>query len=152
MTGTELSLARRLVASPKWRWMAGMRVEPVDDLSDCCRLDGILLDGIRLVDEAEWTGSFYDNNRVARIRVVDSEDDMVGGEVPDLADAATQGCLFDMLGDDLVRFAHRSHAYGGEKWTANVLVSDCRIVSRTGPTRGEALARALLAAWGEERG
>jgi hypothetical protein len=145
VTETETELSRKLAGHAKWKWMAGMCVLPFDDASDYYRLDGI-----RLTDETEWSGSFYDNGRVARIRVVNSEDDMVRGEAPDLSDPATQGCLIAML--------REAYPFGSVEWDDD---PEHGLVMMYYPpprgteyhseaTIGAALARALLAAWGAE--
>jgi hypothetical protein len=110
------------VAPPKWKWMAGMAVEYLRDRPGAGRagtrdrVESVDEDyGVKLCDFIVWC----------------SPDD-VG--IPDLADPATQGCLWAML--DGV-------APGWLGWTEYL---------RMEPpvSRGEALARALLAAWGDE--
>jgi hypothetical protein len=113
MTKTELDLARRLAAHSKWKWMAGMR-------------NGVG-DRVLFNANAEW---------------IDTDEGLVPlgqmGHV-DLADPATQGCLWAMLRGVAVE-------EDGAEWVVYQLHGG-QVV---GASKGEALARALLAAWGDE--
>lgn len=118
MTETELDLARRLAGHPKWKWMDGMqfvcpsREEPTDRVFDAG------------AGETGW------GTKIRR------------SHVPDIADPATQGCLWAMLGKSI----EIGVEYPG-KWRVRAWGDD--EIIEFGATLGEALARALLAAWGE---
>lgn len=121
MTETELELARRLVAHPGWQWMRGM-------IATTTRT----VDGLDVVDcvirGSAWFG----------------DDDSCSAPycTPAIDQPATQGCLIAMI-DDL-----RELRQLDGRWTVD-RGERMRCVSTWCDTRGEALARALLAAWGE---
>lgn len=128
MTDAELELARRLVASPRWRWIRGMTVRH-GELGPCL----VLLEEKRFVLFAGMCGSTNPKPLV--------------GWLPDLADPATLGCLVALLplGSGPVDLSiARAPAHG----TASIFIRDERCAF-DGETVGEALARALLVAWGE---
>jgi hypothetical protein len=106
MTDAELELARKLAAHDEWVWM----------------------DGMRFFDSGLMDAHFSRAGRVGRDREIERS-------YPDLADPATQGCLWAMLDEA---------APGWNGWMAYLHMEP--------PTpRGEALARALLATWGEAK-
>jgi hypothetical protein len=78
MTETELDLARRLAAHPKWRWMRGVWIVDPDYEGD----DGlcVLCDAGRYI---HCLGSIFEHKPTKK--------------VPDLANPATLGCLWAML-------------------------------------------------------
>ena len=124
MTDAELELARRLVASPRWRWMRGMIC---DFGSFVCGDDEYYI--------------FTDSGPKEKEKT---------SRVPDLSEPATQGCLAAMLREahDLVSLEWE---WEGEE--ENILFVLWYRAPRgteyhNGKTYGEALARALLAAWG----
>jgi hypothetical protein len=120
MTHEEQELARRLVAHPRWRWMCGMfAISPTDTVP---------------------------------MLVVLGSPNLLGDRYPDISNPGTQGWMVDSFGEDLVSIAQRpASAIGGEKWTVLFVdpATGTRNLSRVGLSRGEALARARLAAWGE---
>lgn len=120
MTNDERDLAKQLAEHPRWRWMPGM--------------EAIAADG------SPW-----------RPGIIMCAEHMRPDDVPDLSDGATQGCLIEMLGSRFECLHYRRHTadLGGTLWSVLVLgPSGCR-QDRRGYTLGEALARALLAAWGD---
>lgn len=82
---------------------------------------------------------------------VDDDDPDTWEGWPDLGDGATQGCLIEMIGGRFERLHYRRHTadLGGTLWSVLVLEPSGRRQDRRGYTLGEALARALLAAWGD---
>lgn len=129
MTPTEQDLARQLAAHPRWRWMAGMREESGDRIS---RIEG---DRVVYVDREGDVES--------------CPDDGIYFGIPDLADPATLGCLIAMLTDRLLTIGHRREEDdGGELWRIVIVADDGRMQGFRGDTFGEALARAVLDAWG----
>jgi hypothetical protein len=130
----ELALARRLAQHPRFRWMPGMRV---------WRPNGNGWHVTYVTPVELWSG--------------DSYDPINGSHVPDLSDPATQGWLLSMLrdaiNDGLTTMEIWMEPTDGKK---SVIVT-IKPLGETphGPwasTLGEALARALLAAWGEPSG
>jgi hypothetical protein len=130
-------LAKKLAAHPKWpamfaKYGVGMRVAQTFDNGPYW---------YRLVGRDDCGADLYPDGSVSSDAGRGDPGDVVV-EYPDLADPATQGCLWAMLcesrGDVDVLSA-------GEGLT-EVHFGDWR----SGPCpRGEALARALLAVWGE---
>jgi hypothetical protein len=123
MTETELDLARRLAAHPRWRVMRGMEM---------------------LVASGAYAHRY----------LTDSEPPY-DGEIPDLADPATQGCLWVML-DEATPDRSVSSCRDGRWIVAEYTWTDdgtkdweCDPLHPDAYSKGEALARALLAAWGE---
>lgn len=122
-------LARRLAAHPRWEWRAGM-VCNAHRLVDRDGL-GIIVDG----------GVPY---LPVAPRWVTIEGHSPPDARPDLTDPATAGVLLAMLAEAvtsstsmLVRDSRGWHADDGSQWHGG----DCI---------GEAVARALLAVWGEQ--
>lgn len=127
MTDAELELARRLVAHPEWEWLGGILVESPDDKRDRAW---------RLV-AGSWVqeaGLTYRDMAPRGMALL-----------PDLADPATQGCLLVMLTElgHFIRYESDAHLV---QWHWHVGI-DHHWDESTGATLGEALARALLAAW-----
>jgi hypothetical protein len=104
MTDDEaIALGRRAVACKGWRWMPGSRV----------RADGRAVTGRVLADDENYTGG----TQPADLR----------GEVPDLDDPATLGCLLALVREawadpfwTTYRVAGKwdAHGYGGGTLTA----------------------------------
>lgn len=157
MTETELDLARRLAGHAKWAWMRGMRV--IDSASTSAYT-------YRLHAGDEEPGRFatYYGDPAPRWASPGFEEGDSEGvrtsHVPDLADPATQGCLWAMLCEASVygRAEVRHWDHGGTPWRIWVTIPsgdeppmDLHTdTGGAGDTYGEALARALLAAWGEQ--
>jgi len=124
MTPDQIDLARRLVASPKWKWVPGMGVRRWSDYYVLWRTN-------RVSNLAE-RGTFW----------------LAEGWLPDLNDPATLGCLLQ-----LVREAWsdpEAHiALGAAGWvlmSGESRVADVVYPSPAGTTEAEALVAALEAA------
>jgi len=117
--GVVSDLARKLVEHPRWEWHVGM------------------VDGLGEAIETE-----YDADRMREV-------DLLGGgllrsELPDIDHPATKGWLLAML-----RVVYKN-AFAQETscgWLVFSGMSGHAIDYDGSPTEGEALARALLAAW-----
>jgi len=109
-------LARRLVASPRWRWMPGMRATRPGPWTEP--------DAVR-VPESLPNGGYP-------------------GWLPDLTDPATVGCLLSLVREalkDHELFARRELELGGPGWVV-VRITIAMIIR--GATEAEALVEALL--------
>jgi len=109
-------LARRLVASPRWRWMPGMRATRAGPWTEP--------DAVR-VPESLPNGGYP-------------------GWLPDLTDPATVGCLLSLVREalkDHELFARRELELGGPGWVV-VRITTAMIIR--GATEAEALVEALL--------
>lgn len=121
-------LARQLVAHPRWEWRPRMLAR-------------------------RWVPGFRDHLRMAyTVTDQDLGQNAMDGHVPDLSDHATQGVLLGMLREaatskddtDCISIGVEGPlGVGTHAWAVNVegWVSHAN-------THGEALAHALLAAWG----
>jgi hypothetical protein len=126
MTETELDLARRLVAHPKWAWAGGMLWGHGDPAT------------------RDWCWGRWPDPPAP------------DGSIPDLADPATRGCLQAMLYEagegivavvpDPVMIDHYA-VCDSVSFEGRMVWAERHGLPR-GPL-GEALARALLAVWGE---
>ncbi len=126
MTPDEQDLARRLAAHPRWRWMRGM----------CALTAGHPVDEFRVA----YPEALREASELATC-------------IPDLADPATQGCLWAML-METGRIVYASWAAHEGELTITWIESprDHQHIGHADlrpMAYGEALARALLDAWGE---
>ena len=123
MRPDQIDLARRLVASRGWRWMAGMTAIPLSHewerwLLCWCEVDGSAAGGYQTAGGKWWGIATSDQPMVLR-----------EGWVPDLTDPVTAGVLLGMLGRPTTLPA---------PWICNW---------KPGVPLGEAVARALLVVW-----
>ena len=86
-----MDLARRAVASPHWRWMPGMRIVYAE-----------FDEAFRVCDDPACSGDgLYHAHSIA-----EDWDAAPDGELPDLSDPATLGCVYDLackaLGADAI--------------------------------------------------
>ena len=133
--GSVSDLARQLTACKQWRWMPGMQTSR-----------GLVYDGAGLVvlvgsrPVVPGPGS----DPVTVFECIDQPE-----LLPDLTDPATYGCLLTMLWkcDGVAQVQTDRTAAGAEVlvWDAD---EDC-FAAEVGDELGEALAKALLACWGE---
>jgi hypothetical protein len=147
MTPEELELARRLVAHPKWRWMGGMVAMRGDEPERA---------PIRLAAHGEVASVIWPEG-IAGPYWFDGRIDSAG-LTPDLSDPATQGCLWAMLceASSYGRAEVRFWDHDKRPWNVWVTVPETiegldatRDTGANGLLYGEALARALLAAWSD---
>jgi hypothetical protein len=140
MTDAELELAQKLAAHPKWKPMDGTLLVPMSGAkARRKRQQGDAPHARVPFWFVEESGRAFSRNDVG---------------IPDLADPATQGCLVAMTREADCRVCV-VHDTGGRdrfylmvpQWAPGCLWEE----AEPGPfaTYGEALARALLAAWGE---
>lgn len=116
MPDLNLDLARALVAVPGFRLMLGMIVR--------CHRERFLVTG------------FNDRGPILALVQTDLADDVGSWRLPDLNAPATAGCLAELLGPGVVRLS----ADGTTRaWSIDG-------PDGTGSTRGEAIARAVVAA------
>ena len=137
-------LARRLVASPRWRWMPGM-LATADGWLGTPRVVDVDVDGTPDL----WMYRGYSRGPMAAHSTGDTTawGEVASDALPDLTDPATVGCLLALVreawGDRNISVARAT--LGG--WiAASSLGNSLRSRSRyfTGATEAEALVEALL--------
>lgn len=123
MTPTEQDLAQQLAAHERWEWAPGMAATDPSDPH-----------GMYLITRADGEGVLRRGS----------------GSLPVLDFPPLHGFMISRLVGYFVRVDHRGEAEpGGERW--RVTCRCVRTMTYRGATLGEALARALLALWGEGR-
>lgn len=145
MTPARLDLARRLAASPKWRWRGGMRM--ADATTGAARVFG---SGSRIWSDQQ-VGTFPNADPFTGEPMRGTTTWPPAGTVPDLADPATAGCLIALLREVTENFdlEPEPEVADGQGWCCSVCDGDVWI-PHDGATMGEAVARALLAVWDDE--
>lgn len=129
MTPAELDLARELVSRPWWEWRPGMRAVDARTGGDAIRICWVTDTGVGHGWDETDAGAY---ERHADMYWTEA------GDVPDLRNPATQGWLAEML---LAAASYElTSALGCHR--VSLVVRDEHY---SGTSRGEALARALLA-------
>jgi hypothetical protein len=125
---TDLDLARRAVACRDWRWMPGMATTGNYRLTLAS-------------DDQQW----FILCRPSGTSPVEREGDM-GGNLPDLSDPATIGCLLQLVRDALNDPRAYCRPYTLPDGTPRWSVISPRITLTAGDTEAAALVAALEAA------
>lgn len=154
MTEAQVKLSRELKQHPKFEWRDGMKPWGSSaPYSDCIRL------GRSLADEDEWeegdpSSQFYAHmgSWHAGERCQPGWPARTSGWCPDLQDPATLGCLLSLAReawkDPLIYVLVNPGEEPGDpnEWQVRVPLRHGSRMLASGPTEGEALANAILAA------
>lgn len=100
MTSELLALARSAIALPGWRWMPGMLTRDGRVLVATAYADGRwaleISGGVMVTDimREGWRRHWHDYEHDRGM------EEKIGPPLPDLDDAATGGCMLDLLGEE----------------------------------------------------
>lgn len=145
MTPADLTLAQRLIACDRFRWLPGMRVLPdaANRAARCVRVDGACW-VFAVEDDIQIEGHFGPAVECW------SDDALTGEELPDLTDPATLGCLLALVREHYPGCHAEPNGMGegsDEAERANwwcVYQAGGRLIPRSsGPTEAAALVTAL---------